>query len=285
MLDSYKELTPVIYGEDAIKYLENRAEAGAVCFSPHWHERMELLYIVSGQLELYLGREHLSVCPGQLAVIAPCRMHCGIAGKEGVVYHTIMFHVEKFCNATGASEKYLVPVCRYKAGFLAVADHPRLRDALDRLVEALTGAGGGNPLVAVGIVYEVIGFLYQYCGDGNGMLCGGDREFGEVLAYMNSHFMEKISAKDMSRRFGYEEAYFCRRFKAVTGITVMKYLLALRMEQAQRLLKDTDEDVGMIAWKCGFVDSGYFSNCFRRHFGCSPTGFRRMRGKGRSGSS
>lgn len=279
MLDAYKELTPVVYGENAIKYLKIRAGAREVCFSMHWHDRMELLYIESGHLDLYLGQEHFNAAPGQVAVIVPRMMHCGIAGETGVSYHTIMFDVEKFCNGTGASEKYLAPVCRYRAAFETVAEQPEVAEAAGRLVEVLSGGEGRNPLVAVGIIYELIGFLYQHCAAGPGVLHRVDKGFGEVLEYMNAHFAERISARDISERFGYNEAYFCRRFKAVTGITVMKYIQILRMERAQKLLKNTNEEIGNIAWKCGFADIGYFSNCFKRHFGYRPAQFRKMNEK------
>lgn len=41
MIDGYKELTPVIYGENAIKYLytEQKKAEGEICFLLHWHDR------------------------------------------------------------------------------------------------------------------------------------------------------------------------------------------------------------------------------------------------------
>ena len=47
MIDGYKELTPVIYGENAIKYLytEQKKAEGEICFLLHWHDRMELTYV------------------------------------------------------------------------------------------------------------------------------------------------------------------------------------------------------------------------------------------------
>ena len=38
------------------------------------------------------------------------------------------------------------------------------------------------------------------------------------------------------------------------------------------------DEIGMIAWKCGFSDLSYFSNCFKKLFGFTPTEFRNMRG-------
>ena len=52
MIDGYKELTPVIYGENAIKYLytEQKKAEGEICFLLHWHDRMELTYVTEGTL-------------------------------------------------------------------------------------------------------------------------------------------------------------------------------------------------------------------------------------------
>ena len=34
------------------------------------------------------------------------------------------------------------------------------------------------------------------------------------------------------------------------------------------------EEIGNIAWECGFSDISYFSNCFKKQFGVTPTEFR-----------
>ena len=274
MLDAYKELTPVIYGENAIKHLIGRKKPKSLCFQMHWHDRMELLRVVSGELELHLGNEQMTVLPGQVAIIAPRTMHCGFSGTSGVLYHTIMFDVEKFCNATLASDNYLVPVCKYEAGFVPVATHPRVTEAVDRLLDAISAEENKNPLFAIGAVYEIIGALHQYCAGETRLIHRIDDSFKSILEYINSHYTERISARDISRMFGYNETYFCRRFKAVTGITVMKYIQILRMELAQKLLKNSKEEIGNIAWECGFSDISYFSNCFKKQFGVTPTEFR-----------
>ena len=277
MLDAYKELTPVVYGENAIKYLKSGGGPKEVCFPLHWHERMELLYVESGELELYFGKEHERVLTGQTAVVSPGMLHRGVAGLMGVSYHTIMFDVEKFCNETAASRRYLSPICKYKAGFLHVAAQPEIKEVMDRLLRALTGSEGINSLVAIGIIYEVIGLLYQYCPSDSGMLHGTDKGFSRVVEYINANYADRITARSISQKFGYNETYLCRRFKAATGITVMKYIKVLRLEQAQKLLRTTEEEVGDIAWKCGFPEVGYFFFFFKKNFGYTPSEFRKLK--------
>ena len=214
--------------------------------------------------------------PGQAAIIGPAMMHGGMAGETGVAYHTIMFDLEKFCNGTTASQKYLTPACRHQVSFPAVAKQKEITQAIRRLACAL-GGEGIHPLTVIGMVYEILGALERY-GEG----CPPrplrvDSGFGKILKYLDEHFGEPVCAKTVSERFGYNESYFCRCFKAVTGFSMMKYLRLLRMDQAQKLMTETEMEIGKIALACGFSDMGYFSSCFRKHVGCTPTEFRKRR--------
>lgn len=275
MLDAYKELTPVIYGENAVKHLySERRTPGELCFAMHWHDRMELLYVLSGSLELHAQEGKYTVPAGQTAVAAPRQLHGGFAGREGVVYHVFMFDVEKFCNATIAAQKYLVPICEGKTGFLRVIDDDGMREAETRLLAALEDREN-HPLLVIGIIYELLGILYRFRNEDIRGLLKQNQAFSEILKYVNDRFTGKLSPKEVSARFGYNETYFCRRFKEIAGLTFTGYLLALRMECAQKLLTETQEEIGTIAWKCGYADVSYFSHCFKKQYGVSPMGFRK----------
>ena len=52
MEEKLKELTPVEYGESAVKYLHHKPLAEGTHFRMHWHDRIELLWFVSGSLTL-----------------------------------------------------------------------------------------------------------------------------------------------------------------------------------------------------------------------------------------
>lgn len=277
VLDSYKELTPVVYGREAIKHLYyNNPEPKRLLFEMHWHERMEILRVVSGSLELHLGEKCFFLQPGQAAVMNPRMLHCGYSGAAGVEYHTLMFDIDKLCNGTAVSEKYLKPLERCEVGFRTLITVPEVIAQIDRLAACFDGNKTENPLLAMGIVYEMLGTLYAHSVEKPKELIRVNREFGEILEYISSHFCENISAKTLSEYFNYNETYFCRRFKTLTGFTVMKYIQILRMEEAQRLLENAEEEIRVIASRCGFSDTCYFSNCFKKHFGHTPTEFRRI---------
>ena len=77
-LDYQKELTPVLYGDSAVKILdENRVKAGGICFGTHWHERMELLLVLSGTLEVCIGNTSAAAGTGCVVIIPPGQPHTG----------------------------------------------------------------------------------------------------------------------------------------------------------------------------------------------------------------
>ena len=274
MLDSYKELTPVLYGEHAVKHLYFEKEAGRMCFQMHWHDRVELLYVTCGKLEVHLDDRQVEILAGQVAVIGPRMLHGGFAGEAGVKFYTIMFDIEKFYNQTVASEKYLTGFFRNEVCFKPVTENQYVTEQVKHLIMILTTKEQENPLVVMGLVYGIIGNLYRFCTESIKPVQKISENFRNVLEFVNNHFTEDISTQSLSQRFGYNETYFCRRFKEVTGITLMKYIQILRIELAQKLLKNTEKGIAEIALECGFTDISYFSNCFKRQVGLAPKEFR-----------
>ena len=276
MLDRYKELAPVVYGESAIKHFASGfIDADRLCFYMHWHDRMEINLVVSGSMMLHTDEGHFEVLPGQAVISTPRKMHGAISGKEGVTYHTIMFDVEKFCNQTSASDKYLQPILKGEVVFPGVVDDVQLKNAIEILV---ADGLSYHPLQAEGKVYEILGILSKYSSVSTRTMTENDKGFHAIIKYVNDHFTEKITPKDISLQFGYNETYFCRRFKEVTGLTFTKYVQALRMELAFKLLKAGKDEIRYIAWKCGYGDVSYFSNCFKSHFGFRPSEIYGMKG-------
>ncbi len=169
MIDGYKELTPVIYGENAIKYLytEQKKAEGEICFLLHWHDRMELTYVTEGTLRFVTEGEEFLVSAGELAVAGPGQMHGGFAVSEKVCYHTVMFDVERFYNGTAASEKYLRSLGNGELTFVEKIAGKEVSGLLERLVGLLVGRDSGkkdskSSLAAIGTLYEILGCLIEY---------------------------------------------------------------------------------------------------------------------------
>lgn len=273
-MDAFQELTPVIYGKNGINFLHLSYGANEIPITAHWHNRIELLYMISGALDIYLNDVHTIARPEQTVIILPNTIHCATTSSTGAEYYVIAFDPQNFCNNTIVSDDYIHSLLHQQIAFSPVTDHPRITKVMKELTSLLSDTKKQHPLCSVSKIYELLGLFYQYCIVDASQIRKPDERFKDVLLYVNGHFTEDISSKTLSRQFGYDESYFCRRFKEATGTSPTKYIRYLRLEKAQHLLHTTSENICDIALRCGFSDICYFSNCFKRQFGISPSFFR-----------
>lgn len=274
-LDYQKELTPVLYGKSAVKIIGNTVKTeNQLCFSMHWHERMELLLVTDGILSVHIGSNEIKAHSGSLVIIPPERPHMGISGIGGVSYDTIMFDLTEFYNSANITANYLMPIVEKTCDFINLTDNDKIISAAQSLLEEHSQNRPGSSLVVVSKIYELLGFLYRYC------ICEAptvppDNRLKNVMEFIGKNFRKNITSSSLCKHFGYDEAYFCRRFKTVTGLTPMMYIQILRLEEAKRQIKNSHLKIYEIAENCGFSDPNYFSRCFKRHFGITPTEYER----------
>lgn len=271
-LDYYKELAPVFYSADGLKtlYAEDFSP-GRMCFAMHWHERMELLLITAGSLNLRVGNRETDLCAGSLAVITPGKLHYGVSGAGGVSYATIMFELNRFNCPLPAVKNLLDPILDKRTAFLPWTDQPEIIASVKSLLRLHHCEETSDQMAAVGKIYELTALLYRHCLISEDIKAVTDDRFRCVLDYMNLHYNEDISSDLLSRQFGYSPGYFSRHFKEITGLSPMIYIRILRLEKAGRLLLEEDLTVGETAAQCGFNDMSYFTKCFRTHFQMTPT--------------
>lgn len=101
---------------------------------------------------------------------------------------------------------------------------------------------------------------------------------GEIAAllrdYMVENFSEDINMNLVAGTMNYSSSYLTKIFCQVYGCPPTKYLMNLRMSNAQKLLQDPSLSVRQIGEMCGYHDQGYFSRMFKKYTGKSPLEFR-----------
>jgi AraC family transcriptional regulator len=88
---------------------------------------------------------------------------------------------------------------------------------------------------------------------------------------------QNVSLEDVSRVACLSPNHLLRTFKQLFRQTPHQYLTARRLQQAARLLRQTEASVTEICFAVGFESLGSFSTLFRRHTGLSPDAFRRQK--------
>ena len=97
----------------------------------------------------------------------------------------------------------------------------------------------------------------------------------KVAAHARQHFREPITLKDTAERFFMSSAYLGRIFQKAVGVPFKQYVNDLRIEEAKRLLRQTDKLIYEIAEETGFAESKYFVARFTAAAGVSPMEYRK----------
>lgn len=96
-------------------------------------------------------------------------------------------------------------------------------------------------------------------------------------AYINKYYFTNITLEELADVCGLSHFHFSRVFKKHYGVSFIQYLINIRIENAKRMLLESNETVEVIAERVGFREVGYFSRTFKRVIGMSPSQFRKNR--------
>ncbi|RSM47482.1 AraC family transcriptional regulator [Actinoplanes sp. ATCC 53533] len=95
---------------------------------------------------------------------------------------------------------------------------------------------------------------------------------------MRIDMSQQLTVDDMARAAMFSKFHFTRVFQRVTGVSPGRFLSAMRLQAAKRLLVTTSLNVTDISMQVGYNSVGTFSTRFSKSVGLSPTEFRRTGG-------
>lgn len=100
-------------------------------------------------------------------------------------------------------------------------------------------------------------------------------EIERAKAYFEEHYNEEISIEQYAASRSMSTSWFNRSFRGAVGTSPMKYILDIRIRNAQVLLETTDYSIANIASVIGYDNPMYFSRMFRKAKGMSPAKYRK----------
>ena len=244
---------------------------------PRWHEEIEIKYILCGTAEIICGGEVFLASKGDVVVINSCEPH-GIRryGDEPLSYHLLMVapSLPLLRDAGIGEHTTFRNLIRGDTQLNAVTEH---------LFSELTRQDTAWELGACGALSLLFVRLLRCHGVSRPVLPPEHRRMAEriqpAIDHILRHYPEEIGVPALAQLCAMSVYHFCRVFKTVTGSTVVSYINRLRTGKAAALLQASDLSVREIAAAAGWEDECYFSRCFKKWFGFSPSDYRKLYGK------
>ena len=100
-------------------------------------------------------------------------------------------------------------------------------------------------------------------------------EIDRARTYFEEHYKEEISIEQYAVSRNMSTSWFNRSFRSAMGTAPMKYILNIRIRNAQTFLETTDYSISVIASLVGYDNPMYFSRLFRKAKGMSPSKYRK----------
>jgi AraC-like DNA-binding protein len=96
-----------------------------------------------------------------------------------------------------------------------------------------------------------------------------------VRDYIEAHFREHISLRDVASALGYSRSHLTNLVRMATGKPLNAWIIERRIAAAQEQLTDPYATVTEVAAAVGFGDTGHFCRKFKRIVGMTPSEWRR----------
>ncbi|GIF42505.1 AraC family transcriptional regulator [Actinoplanes xinjiangensis] len=95
-----------------------------------------------------------------------------------------------------------------------------------------------------------------------------------VLDVIEDRFRGVLSLADVAAAVALTPGHLTTVVRRRTGRTVQQWITQRRLQEACRLLSDTDLPVATVARRCGYPDASYFIKRFRSEYGLTPARWR-----------
>lgn len=254
------------------------------------HDFYELCYVERGAVSLLLEDREIQLSSGSVILISPNAKHT-YSSREGNISRAFVTcfecqsHMLKFISD---NEMRVQEGGRYCIEQIISEGSGTFHTDTDGQLQVIRSANfGGQQAIILQLEFLLIGLLRQKLSERKSglVLLSGESYYTDlvevIVNYLRSNISRRLTLADICSHFNYSRSFLCRIFKEQKGIPLFAYFTEMKVEEACRLLGDTDYKIVEISEALGFSEPKYFGSVFRAQMGISPTEYReKMRNGG-----
>ena len=246
----------------------------------HFHQEVELVYVMEGELRLYVMEREYHLKRGNICVINSNEEHrIETQGEITTAHLFITYSLIRsvyngvssffFCNSTSEDDE------RYE----------KLRELLNQLLKRKMfcekeAEEEQHEYEYLSVFYKVLGYLTSNfikkakTDAGMSMQQKSQMRTLQINEYIMNNYNQPISLKSLADTLYLSEGYLSRYFKKIYNMSFSAYLRQVRLSHAMSELLYTDKAILQIALDNGFSSISFFNKVFKEEYGKSPSHIR-----------
>lgn len=255
-------------------------DRGLEYVTPHWHNSLEILYILEGCQEISIEQKPGRILQaGECLVINSREIH-SIQSREPcrcmvlqILYPFLQRHIPDIDRI-----RFYLPASREQCR--CPEEYENIQNCLSQACRLWPLSSSAASLQFHSLIFQI---LYELVTFFRVDVSPAEKEssakyihrLGHITSYVRDHYAEDITLDQIAGEVSLNPDYFTRFFKKYMGMTFLDYVNSIRLEHIARDLLDTDLSIQDLLEKHGFTNYKLFMKMYKNRFRCTPGEMRR----------
>jgi AraC-type DNA-binding domain-containing proteins len=251
----------------------------------HWHEEIEVIYSIDGNLNVQIPGKVFHMKQGESIFINSNILHM-TETESYCNYHSIVFHPLLITGTNNSifAKRYITPLIHF-AGLDGIQFTSKcqweqnITEDIMVAFQAIASAKTGYEITVRENLSKVCLSLYQQyenaISEGHDVLSQDTIRLRKMLDYIHEHYAEHLELPQIAKAADIGDRECLRCFQRLIKTSPVQYLIKHRvMQGASILIRNNDISITDVSILCGFDSPSNFSQMFKRFFRCTPREYR-----------
>lgn len=247
----------------------------------HWHNSLEILYVLKGKVNISLDGDNFELYEGELEIINPNETHRIYSNDENnkiLIFHFDPSFFEKYYNdienmifytntsIEGIQESEEYDDLRTYLSIILCESIQKIQDYDEAIEEHL-----------ISLLYHLINNFHYLIYEKEELKDNEEQleRYHRISKYIFNNYNDKISLQDIAKKEFLSTHYLSHEIKNATGYSFTDLLNLTRVEESLKLLLDSDKSISEISDEVGFSHPRYYNKNFKLYYGLTPLQYRK----------
>ena len=255
--------------EKRIFFYEEDISSRVLRSEQHYHSVFEMYFMVNGECKYFIDNKCYEVTKNDLVII-----------PDGITHNVVYISESHTRKLISCSRNYIPKsVIPHLQSLTYIYRNPGISEQISRIFDNIAPEYNSPDQFSEDVIKNLIAslfFLLARNAETRLEVKTGISYIEKAVRFIQENYSSSITLSDVAKLNSVSPEHLSREFKKETGFGFNEYLNMLRLQKAEALLKtERGLSVSDIAYSCGFNDSNYFSDKFKREYGYPPSALRK----------
>ena len=255
----------------------------------HWHQEFEVIYVSRGSGTFKIDTLTYTVEQGNLIIINSQELHSAFCdNEEGCDYFAFVFGMNYLCadKEDICQKRYIDPLLTGKRkiiNYISGNNEWEIEciEIVKKIVNAFSKKKDYYELYIKGCLYQMINIVYinnsiKEVQENFSKSSESIESIKKVIEFINKNYSNKISINDLAPIANMSKYHFIRTFGSIIGVSPVKYINMVRINEAASLLQSGCSNITEVANKCGYDNVSYFIKTFKTYKRETPYKYKKI---------